>query len=79
MIGSLTDTSVDPAPTSFAVVNMGEARVSSVPYSKWAVVACAFGFTVPLRAAVCIVIAVAGAVDVVGGGGAVDPPPPPHE
>ena len=46
---------------------MGEVRVLSVPYSKWASVATSFGFTVPLRVALLVVIDVAALVATVGG------------
>jgi hypothetical protein len=64
---------------AWAGVNVEIDRLISVPHSNHAFVACAFGFTVPLRIAVCTVIPVAAAVVAMGGGGWVSPlSPPPH-
>jgi len=79
VIEALTELSAEPAPIAWGGVNVGVDRVLSVPHSNHAFVACAFGFTVPLRVAVCSEIPVVATVVDVGGGGGLSPPPPPPQ
>jgi hypothetical protein len=81
VIVALTDCAVVPAPIAWLSVAVEETNVESVPHSNHAFVACAFGFTVPLSAALSVPIPVAGVVVTVGEGGGpgvLSPPPPPH-
>jgi hypothetical protein len=79
VIVALTVCAVVPAPMAWLSVAVDETNVESVPHSNHAFVACAFGFTVPLSAALSVPIPVAGVVVTVGeGGGPEELPPPPH-
>jgi hypothetical protein len=64
---ALTDASVVPEPTDWAVVEVNVERVLEVPHSNHAVAAAPFGFTVPFIVAELVVTELAALVATVGG------------
>jgi hypothetical protein len=59
---ALTDASVVPEPTDWAVVEVNVERVLEVPHSNHAVAAAPFGFTVPFIVAELVVTELAAVV-----------------